>query len=459
MDKINSAIKCFNEENYDEAEKLSLELFAENENSIDAIDILAAIYLRTNNLNFLKSVSKKDLNLIRKIAVFLGDLKTLEQAAFFYRKALELEPNDIVGLNNIGLIYEELDDIEDARKVYEKSIKINPNYPALYNLGVLCRKTKELDKSIQLLTMAYKMKPDDKYANYSLGMSYLMEKNFSKGYPYFLKRPVQGIENLKNFWTGEPHLNKEILVYCEYGLGDAIMFARYFPFLKQYFEKVKVFCASSLKKLFKESFENIEFIESLENKNYDYCVLAMNLPYYLKMDFDNIPYTEGYLKIDEDKFRWYKSNYFDNELLKVGISYIGGELEKRNARYRSVELRKLSKLFELQNIKFYSFQKEDPFKQLKNFPHIVDLGSTFNNFSDTAAAMKNLDIMITIDSAPVHLAGALGVKTLLMLPYYSEWRWFTEENSTIWYDSVKIIKQPAPADWQSVVDKIYQILS
>ena len=286
-----------------------------------------------------------------------------------------------------------------------------------------------------------------------------MEKDFYRGYPYFLKRPVNGIENLKNFWDGAKHIDKCILVYCEYGLGDAIMFSRYFPFLQKYFSKIKVFCAPSLQKLFTVSFKNIDFVDKIEDQKYDYCVLSMNLPYYLKMDFDNIPSSEGYLNADENKILLYKNKYFDNNLLKIGICYIGGELEKRNAKYRSVRLERFSKLFELKNTKFYSLQKDDPFNQLENYPQIVDLGSTFNDFSDTAAAMKNLDFMITIDSAPVHLAGALGVKTLLMLPFYSEWRWFADEKNTSWYKSVEIIRQTEPAGWQKIVDKIYTILS
>ena len=110
---------------------------------------------------------------------------------------------------------------------------------------------------------------------------------------------------------------------------------------------------------------------------------------------------------------------------------------------------------ELQNCKFYSFQTEDPFNELEQFPQVVNLGKNFNDFSDTLAAMKNLDLMITIDSVPVHLAGAIGLKTILMLPKYSEWRWFDDTSSTPWYNSVEIIKQQTACDWTDVVEKVY----
>ena len=457
MDKIQQAINFYNQEQNFEAEKLALEVFSADNNSIDALDILGAIYLKTGNLEFLKNLNKSYLTLIRKMAGFLADLKTYEQAIFFYEKAVELDNNDIVGLNNLALLYEEINKTDKAKAAYEKSIKIKENYPALYNLGVLERKLKNLSRSKICLQKALSLEPTNSYANYSLGMTYLMEKNFDKGYPYFLKKPVKNADGLKNFWDGSKQKDKTILVFCEYGLGDGIMFSRYFPVLKEYFNRIKVFCAYSLRNLFEASFDGIEFVSSPETE-YDFCVFAMNLPHFLKLNFDNIPLSEGYLKADEGKIRDYKEKYFNTNDRKIGIFYIGGELQKRNAKYRRIPLTELSRLFEIPNTKFYSFQKDDILGELTDFPEIIDLGKTFNDFSDTASAMKNLDLMITIDSAPVHLAGALGVKTILMLPYYSEWRWFLDENTTPWYKSVELIRQTTPCEWQSVVDKIYKKL-
>ena len=457
MNKNEQAINFYNEEKFAEAEKLALEIFASDNNSFDALDVLAAIYLKENKLDFLNNLNKSHLTLVRKLARFLTDLNTYEQAAFFYEKALELEPKDTVGMNNLALMYEEMNEPEKAKHLYEKSARMEVNYPALYNLGVLERKLKNLSRSKVCLQKALALEPNNLYANYSLGMTYLMEKDFKNGYKYFLKRPVKNAQGLKNFWNGTPQKDKTILVFCEYGLGDAIMFSRYFPLSKDYFSKVKVCCSPSLHSLFKSSFEDIEFLSTPETE-YDFCVFAMNLPYFLNLDFSEIPSSDGYLKVDEAKVSEYKKKYFNNESKKIGIFYVGGELEKRNAKYRRIALKRLSKLFDIPDTKFYSFQKEDVFGELENFLDIVDLGKTFNDFSDTAAALKNLDLFITIDSAPVHLAGAIGVKTLLMLPYYSEWRWFTDESATPWYKTVELIRQTTPCDWQSVVDKIYEKL-
>ena len=446
MEKLENAIKCFNEENFSKAEQFALEIYAQNP-------------LSTENLDFLYNAGKQELDLIRKIAFFLFDLKTFKQAEFFFKKALEIYPVDSVALSNLGLIYEEFDEIEKAQNAYLRSLKIKTNYPALYNLGVLYRKIKQIEKSTYYLEKARELNPNNSYVNYSLGMSYLMEKNFEKGYPLFLNRPVRHIEHLKNFWNGEKYSDKKILVFCEYGLGDAIMFSRYFPLLKEYFASVVVVCQSELISIFESSFSDIEFVSQDANVEYDYCVLAMDIPFLTKMDFNSIPLPEGYLRIDEEKVAEFKGKYFDNNLLKVGIFYLGGEQEKRNARFRAIELKKLTKLMCLDGVQLYSFQKDDKYGELNEFPQIIDLGKDFRDFSDTAAAMKNLDVMVTIDSAPVHLAGALGIKTFLMLPKYSEWRWFLDEKNTPWYKSVELFRQSDSSCWDNVVEDVFDKLS
>ena len=459
MKQIEEAVKYFSEENFIEAEKLSLGILFKNPEDNDAIDVLAAIFIRTGHLVFLETVTKKNIAILIALGKFLYNLKTFEHALVIFKKIQELDKRDYNNLNNLGLTYENLDMNEEALQAFEKSIKITPSYPAIYNLGVLHRENKNIEKSLLYLKRALQLNPQDVYAHYSLGMTYLINKDFENGYKYFVKRPIDGIQNLKNDWDKKAHPDKDILVFCEYGLGDALMFSRYFSLLKPLFKTVKVCCHSALHTLFRNSFSDIEFVSSFETTTYDYSVCAMNLPYYLNLDFDNIPVSEGYLVADEEKIQEFKNKYFDTNKLKVGIFYIGGEQNKRNARHRAIELRQLAPLLTLDNIQLYSFQKDDLLEELKEFPQIIDLGKTFNDFSDTAAAMKNLDIMVTIDSSPAHLAGALGVKTLLLLPLFSEWRWFTDETQTPWYNSVELIRQTALANWTSAVEKVCKKLN
>ncbi len=458
MNELNEAVENFHKGNFDIAESLALKILSKNIDDNDALDILAAIHLKNNHLNFLDKITIKDLNLIRKLAVFLDKLKMHSHSAKIYEIAVTLDKKDFIGFNNLGLAYENMHEDDKAINSYKNSIQVKENYPAMYNLGVIYRKQKDTDKSIHYLKRTLSYQKDDPTINYSLGMSYFMDKNFYEGYKYFLKRKTYNIEGLKNFWDGKEKPDKTILVYCDYGFGDAIMYSRYFSLLKNYFQNIKVCCNKSLTKLFENSFTDIKFVEDFKNEEYDFSVLAMNLPYFLNLDFDNIPFPQGYLKADEETVNYFREKYFMNNKFKVGVFWLGGEKQKRNAKERSMPLHYLENCFSNDNIQFYSIQKEDEYDELKTFPQIVNLAPELSDFSKTAAAIKNLDLVITIDSAPVHLAGALGMKTLLLLPYNSEWRWFKDNKKTIWYNSVDIISQITPYSWANIDKAINEYL-
>lgn len=458
MNEIKKAVEYFNNEEYEKAENIAIDVLRQNPENIDAIDVISAIFLKTNKSIVLEKGGHKNLDIIRRVARYLNELKMWPHSMAFYKKSLSIDPKDYVALNNLGLLYEEMLDDKNAKICYEKSIKLKYNFYALYNLGISYRKQKDTKNAIKYVEKALQLKPNDAQTEYSLGMLYFMESNFEKGYKYFLKRVTPGAELLKNLWDGSLQKDKTVLVYCDYGFGDAIMYARYFPLLKNYFKKVIVCCSPKLIELFKNSFEDIEYTTVYPEHIYDYSVLAMNLPYFLKMDFSQIPNSQGYLKADEKKVIEYKEKYFDTDKLKVGLFWIGGEREKRTAKNRFMALSDLQKIFELPEMKFYSLQVDDPFDDIQFYPDIVDLGKEFKDFSDTAAAMKNLDLMISIDSSAIHLAGAIGVKSFLMLPKCSEWRWFLDEKKTVWYDSVELFVQKELYDWNSVVDEIYEKL-
>jgi ADP-heptose:LPS heptosyltransferase len=121
---------------------------------------------------------------------------------------------------------------------------------------------------------------------------------------------------------------------------------------------------------------------------------------------------------------------------------------------RTINVKLLEPLFNIDNVQFYSFQVTDTFKGNEKYPQMINLAKGFKNFDDTAKAMKSLDLIISVDTSVAHLAGALGVKTFLMLPYTSDWRWFEDTKTTPWYDSVEIFKQIDPISWEQPIEDI-----
>lgn len=325
-----------------------------------------------------------------------------------------------------------------------------PEQPVVSNLmGLICLQEEEYSTAMQNFEKAIELEPNENETMVSLGMSYLSKKDLHNGYKYyqFLKPEIKA--KYKNHWDGKKHLDSTLLVFYYAGYGDHIMFSKYLPFLKDYFKTIKVWLPPSVRVLIEKNIEGVEFVDS-GDVEYDFSANIMELHYLLNMAFDHIPHSDGYLKVNDEKIEEYEE-HFHTSRKKIGLFWQGNPKVFAN---RSIKLKELEPLLKLEGIDFYGFVKDDSNNQIKDYPQIADLGSTFKNFEDTAAALMNLDILITIDSAIAHLAGALGVKTYLLLPYSSEWRWFEDTKTTPWYENVEIFKQDEPCNWADVVEEV-----
>ena len=259
-------------------------------------------------------------------------------------------------------------------------------------------------------------------------------------------------------WKDEKIENKKLLILSLSGMGDMIMNLRYLNFLKKYSKNITLACPSSIIDLVKYNFP--EFNCVLQNDDVykiktDYITSYFKLLYNMGCDLKNIPFSDKFLDVDEKLIKK-KSKLIKTERKKVGIFWQGNPLILFN---RSALLKDFKQLIEDKTIQLYSLQLEnidDNSAEIIKKSDIIDLKQNIKNYSDTSAILKNLDLLITIDSSIAHLAGALGIKTYLMLPYKTEWRWFHDTETTPWYDSIRIFKQSENCNWKEVVDKIYK---
>lgn len=489
MADIQQALHLQTQGKLEQAEKIYLEFLQENPKQPDVSNLLGLIYLQTQNFDeaqkyfeyatdgfpcaeywqhlgltlykkecfekamqcFEKAIEfePENLDFIRNLAQLAKTAKQTDYALKFYKKCLELDPKDPVGWNNTGLLYEEKHNYQSAKEAYIKSLKIKQNYEALHNLGVWYRMQRNFQESIKCLKDALKLKPNAQNTLLALGMSYLSQKDFNNGYKYYMTKKPEVQAQYKNHWDGTAHPDKTLLVYYDSGFGDQIMFCRYLNIVKNYFKKVKLFTNLQLFNLFQSNFPDIEVVLSNDG-NYGCSCNIMYLNYHLKLDFDNIPFAEGYLKAEKSN-----DTRFDTPKRKIGLFWQGNYDGYAN---RAIALRELEPLLELDNAQFYGFVKDDKLHQIKACPQVIDIGSDLKDFADTASKLMNLDLFITIDTAAANLAGALGVKTFLLLPYASEWRWFDDKKTTPWYDSVRIFKQKEHWCWEPVIKEIYEEL-
>ncbi|MCR5265894.1 MAG: tetratricopeptide repeat protein [Cyanobacteria bacterium RUI128] len=458
---------------FDESVILYEELFKYDKDSAKIFERIIQAFNELKMYNFAHAYALKfyekhpdmESSLIRltQSCIDIGNIKEAETTC---AKAIQLFPKSSALWIIAGTLQEFTDCNEElAQECYITAIE-NGSKSAYYHLAVSYQKVGRFDDAERCYKKHMEYAPQDVHEQASFGTLYLTKKDLENGYKYFMKRdPAPDLEGVnKEVWDGSDRPEGTLMLYCDQGYGDHIQYMRYLPFLTDKFKTVKVVARENCLDIFKRSYPKnkypmIEFYGSIgEVGDYDTYVPTTDLPYFLKIDFNHIPFSDGYLVFDEDKKEYFNKKYFQTDKLKVGLCWKAGGVGMRSAINRTINIDYFKKLFELENVQFYSFQLDDIFDATEKYPQITDLKSELQTFDDTASALVNLDLMISVDTSCLHLAGALGVKSYLLIPYCSDWRWFENTETTEWYSSVRILKQQDRVHWFAEMDKLYEKL-
>lgn len=387
-------------------------------------------------------------------AMYIGNFNDSEK---YCNLALKIDSKFAQAWNQLGFLYECLYlDMEKSQEYYKLALKYGAK-TAYYNLAVNYLKNIDYKNATNYFHKSLKFNNSPNPIYLGLAKCFWAQKKFNLGYKYYTKQlPTKGKIKLKNLWNGNIHKDKTLFILSDLCFGDHIMFIRYLPFVAKNFKMV--FCAvfPQVYDLFKKAYKkypNIKFIKIENNKKYpkyDYSVFLSTLPYYLKMDFKHIPFSNGYLNLEKQ--------IKNNEIKNIGICWQAGNIDIRSSIYRTININEFKKIFDLKNYNFYSFQVEPSNNDYKKYTNLIDLGKDFKNFDDTANALKKMDLVISVDTSVANLAGAMGIKTFLLIPYYSNWRWFNNTKTTEWYDSIMIFKQTEKSSWNNEFKQIKEIL-
>ena len=356
----------------------------------------------------------------------------------YLTKAFELAPNNRIVVKNLAYVYGKFDEIQKADEFYQKLMYLNPTHSDLHSYGAYLVKHKRFAEGFKFLQHRFQ-KEDLKNASFP-----------------------QIFLNKKKRWNMKVDIkNKHILVHFEQGFGDSIMFIRFVKQLQKLCAKVSVVVQSQLIDLFNDSKLGVDIYQESDvpNLSYDYYIPMMDLPIVCGTNPDTIPLANGYLRVPKSKVMAYrKAHINENEKLKIGISYEGNALSKETDR--DIPLEYLYPLMQMPEVEVYSFQVEDISLQMDKIPedaNLIRLGRTFKNWEDTAAAMMNMDLIVTTDNGVMNLAGALGVKTFGLFNRITEWRWFKTEGEDIaWYKSIKPFQNPTSGAWDVSVNKVIE---
>ncbi len=345
------------------------------------------------------------------------------------------------------------------------AVNICPSYPeAWQNLGLLHQALGELDSAYTCFRQALRLRPDYPTARWNLSLLQLLLGDYERGWNSFEARfskqpPVPQRHATLPRWQGEPLDGKRLLVHAEQGYGDTIQFLRFVPVLVQMGANIILEVQDdSLLSLARSLDCNATVVSRVgQVPDADLQIPLMSVPGLLKTTLETIPDNVPYLFADPERRRYWQRTIGPRQGLRIGLCWKGRN-EHVNDRFRSCPLSSLTPLFSLPEIQWFSLQFGPGKKQLKTSEGsvpLIDLTGSITDFHDTAALMTELDLIITVDTAVAHLAGATGRPVWLLLPFAPDWRWGLASDSTPWYPSMRLFRQTAPENnWDEVVEQL-----
>ena len=410
--------------------------------------------------------------------VYLGiaqfDQRQFDGSVESYREGLRLRPRFPVAWNNLGNSLRMLGRVDEAEECFATALDQQPGYlSALINRGTLWVWSGEIERGLHWYREGLKVDPDHAELHRNLGVIFLLLGRFDEGWPEYrwrwrmpgMRRPATSAP----LWRGEPLERKTILLYPEQGRGDAIHFLRLAPLLRRAGAKCIVQAPPAMIPLFSTApgidlllpdgaaAPPVDYHASLIDAADGWYLATGELPVGQQLFADR----GGYLSVSDTLAgywqRWLTANTRGR---RIGINWQGNR-EHHADVYRSLPLAALRPLAEISGLTLVSLQFGAGSEQLDDcdFAESVvrlpeNLDTSGGAFTDTAGVLKNLDAVITSDTALAHLAGALGVDVTVMLGKVPDWRWGLEGDSTRWYPSMRLVRQRRLGDWGDVVERV-----
>ena len=448
------------------------------------------------------AIQPEDAEAHNYLGQILHELGEAGEARKFYLGAIRLKPDFVEALSNLGALLMELGEFASAEALLCRALQISPEFQcACRNLGtVLARQGRfveafatfrkvlltnptdaqtlcsmgfsldslgDLDGARECFELALKAEPDSALVRFNLSPHLLLAGNFAEGWSWYERR-----WELRQFtgkprpyaqprWRGEEIAGGSIFLFAEQGLGDTLQFVRYALLLAERGARVFLEVQQPLHQLLLNLHPGITlFAKDREDLPVaDWHSPLLSLPSVFGTDLSNIPSHVPYLFADDDKAKqWAKR--LGTSALWVGVVWSGNPEHTRD-RLRSVPWEQFRGLLSTPGVCFYSLQKGPASLQVKTpvpQSEFCDLEPYLIDFTDTAAIIANLDLVITVDTSVAHLAGAMGKPVWVLLAHAPDWRWLQKRTDSPWYPTARLFRQSAAGDWAEVLAQVRQAL-
>jgi len=398
----------------------------------------------------------------------LTQLQKYEDAIKAYEKILNINENSPEGYHGLGIIMVEFEKYDQAIAYYKQALEKNPSYTkAICNHAIVLEKLKQFDEALRLYDQALSIEGDFADARWNRTLLYLLRGDYEAGWNEYEFRwslketiPLPISPYPIPEWLGkEPIADKRLLIQVEQGFGDMIQMSRYIQLLATQNTDCWMQCPLPIVSLLKTSFPQAHvFEDTLFPDGMDFRISIMSLPLAMQTFNESlIPNTVPYLKVSHESIERWKEGGVPKLKPLVGLVWRGNP-KHSNDKNRSASIDHFITLIDsFPDLQFVTLQKnmtEYELEVIAPYNNVTVLDDQLVDFEDTASVIQLLDILISIDSAPAHLGGALAIPTWILLPYHGEWRWLLDRQDSPWYPTATLFRQEKASDWNSVIRSI-----
>ena len=394
-----------------------------------------------------------------------------ERGIIMLERAVSVRPGVASWYANLSALYRMVYRMQDALRVGQEAIRLDPqNADHLVNLSLVFTDVDDREHAIACLLRALGLKPEHADGHLALGQNLLAMGDFEPGWKEYEWRNLTeaGKGTLPKMtsaaWNGMSIPNGRLLMVGDQGYGDTIQFARYIPLIADRCQELILGCSAEMGPLL----STIPGVKQYCHRWTDvpghaaHCRLS-SVPYFVHTMPDTIPSQIPYLFADRTRVAEWRTKLgtmLPIRLPRVGLAWTGRPTHP-NDRRRSIPLAHLAPLSSAGRMSFVSLQKpllDRDKPSLSQFPGMTDISDDLKDFGETAAVIENLDLVITVDTAMGHLAGALGKPVWIMLPKASDWRWLLQRSDSPWYPTARLFRQKRAGDWKGVVSSVARAL-
>jgi tetratricopeptide (TPR) repeat protein len=399
---------------------------------------------------------------------FLGVIhyqrRELAAALPLLEQSVARSPDEPEFRNNLGLALAAADRESDAIAAYRSALDLKPDHAVAWNnLGLALQSVNDVRGAIDAFRRAVDFKPDFAHAHWNLSLALLLDGQFAQGWrEYDWRLVLHELGRGRHVypgqtWDGSAAAGKTLLLYAEQGLGDALQFARYATLLAHAGARPLIYCVDALKPLIATVPGVSKVLGSDEPlPEYDAHFPLLSLPRVFATTAETIPSVASYMTVSEPHRAAARAR-IDASRAKLNVGLVwAGSREHSNDRNRSCLLAALAPLLALPGVAWFSLQQGEASKELDAFadPKPVIALPASAPLIDTAALIAELDLVISVDTSIAHLAGALGRRCWLLLPFAPDWRWMLDRDDTPWYPAMRLFRQSRLHDWSSVVARV-----